>query len=97
MSKETQCQCCQPESLAKILLSDIQAVAPVASFIPTDELVASLIEHNPSQWSADNHYGRDLTPQRMGRLLSNEFGVRSTRNHKDKRGYCVSVFAGVAQ
>jgi hypothetical protein len=90
------CQCCQPASLASILLTDIQAVAPVGSFVPTDELVASLIEHNPSQWSEANHYGRDLTPQRMGRLLANELGIRSTRNHKDKRGYCVSVFASVA-
>ena len=91
------CQCCQPDSLAKILMEDIKAVAPTSSFVPTDELVTALIEHNPQQWSASNHYGRDLTPQRMGRLLANELGIRSTRNHKDKRGYCVSVFSTIAQ
>lgn len=91
------CPCCQPENLASLLIEDIRAVAPDSSFVPTDELVAALIEHNPSQWSADNHYGRDLTAQRMGRLLANHHGIRSTRNHKDKRGYCLSVFKDVAR
>jgi hypothetical protein len=88
------CECCQPENLAGILLKDIRDLAPADSFVATDELVASLIANNPAQWSAGNHYGRDLTPQRMGRLLANHYGIRSTRNHKDKRGYCISVFAG---
>jgi hypothetical protein len=86
------CTCCQPENLAAVLLEDIKAVAGADSFIPTDELLAAVIEHNPAQWSASNHYGRDLTAQRMGRLLANHHGIRSTRNHKDKRGYCISVF-----
>ena len=87
----TTCRCCQPENLATVLLSDIRDVVGGESFVPTADLVPRLIEHNPAQWSASNHYGRDLTPQRMGRLLANELGIRSTRNHAKQRGYCVSV------
>ena len=86
------CQCCQPGNLGEVLLEDIRELSHASSFISTEDLVASLIDHNPDQWSAANHYGRDLTPQRMGRLLAGQFGIKSTRNSASKRGYCTSVF-----
>jgi len=88
------CTCCEIESVASVLLSDIHEVIEGRTFIATDELVHALIENNPRQWSAENHYGRDLTPQRLGRLLGVGLGIRSTRDHTDKRGYCAAAFVG---
>lgn len=48
-------------------------------FSPTNQLVTRLIRHNPDQWSSASAYGRDLTPQRFGRILSNSFGINSKR------------------
>lgn len=86
------CECCQSANLASILLRDIREVIGGESFVPTSELVPRLIEHNPEQWSEANHYGRNLTPQRMGRVLARELGITSTRDHTDRRGYCASIF-----
>lgn len=58
-------------------------------FSPTQHLVARLIRHNPDQWSSASFYGKDLTPQRFGRILSNAFGVNSLRwsDPARSRGY----------
>ena len=58
-------------------------------FSPTNHLVARLIRHNPDQWSSASYYGKDLTPQRFGRILSNAFGVNSLRwsDPARSRGY----------
>lgn len=91
------CQCCQMPVLAQVLSEDIPAVLTAdESFIATPDLIERLIDHNPSQWSAANHFGRDLTAQRMGRILARELSVRSTRDHLQRRGYCTSIFKGKA-
>jgi hypothetical protein len=58
-------------------------------FSPTSHLVSRLIRHNPDQWSSSSFYGKDLTPQRLGRILSNAFGVNSIRatDAARSRGY----------
>jgi hypothetical protein len=62
------------------LLKDLSEVWRAEErFIPTQELVTALIRHNPKQWSSISSYGRDLTAQRLGRMLARGFGVNSTR------------------
>lgn len=58
-------------------------------FSPTSHLVSRLIRHNPDQWSSSSFYGKDLTAQRLGRILSNAFGVNSIRatDAARSRGY----------
>jgi len=54
-------------------------------FSPTNHLVSRLIRHSPDQWSSDSFYGKDLTPQRLGRILSNAFGINSMRSNEPSR------------
>lgn len=57
-------------------------------FAATSALVTTLIARWPNVWSAGSSYGRDLTPQRFGRMLAQHFGVNSTHSpDKTHRGY----------
>jgi len=58
-------------------------------FLPTTTLVSRLIRLNPDQWSSGSYYGKDLTSQRLGRILSNSFGINSLRSGDSarSRGY----------
>jgi len=70
-------------------------------FIPTGQLVAKLIRHNPDQWSASSFYGKDLTPQRFGRILNNAYGMNSAINSlrigDSARGYHSDQFKRIWQ
>ena len=63
-----------------------------AVFKSTNHLVLSLIKLNPEQWSSNSYYGRDLTAQRLGRILATGFGVHSHRIGDSPRGYHSKVF-----
>lgn len=91
----TACQCCQRETVARVLANDIASVLGDESFIYTADLIQHLVQHNPEQWSDAHHFGRELTPQRLGRILSNEFGIKSTRDHTPNRGYCKSALEAI--
>ena len=54
-------------------------------FLPTTTLVSRLIRLNPDQWSSGSYYGKDLTAQRLGRILSNSFGINSVRSGDSAR------------
>jgi hypothetical protein len=66
-------------------------------FIPTGQLVAKLIRHNPDQWSLSSYYGKDLTPQRLGRILNSAYGMNSLRIGDSARGYHSDQFKRVWQ
>lgn len=73
---------------AVVILRDVHAVWPGESaFIPTTELADLLIAYNPQMWSRDSGYGKDLTVQRLGRMLVTAFKIHSTRQGDSKRGY----------
>ena len=67
------------------------------AFIPTVQLVAKLIRHNPDQWSISSFYGKDLTPQRFGRILANAYGLNSIRVGDSARGYHSDQFKRIWQ
>jgi hypothetical protein len=62
-------------------------------FIPTRQLVADLIDNHPERWSASSSFNKDLTVQRLGRMLVKNFTIRSEKNEQDLRGYYRSQFA----
>lgn len=66
-------------------------------FIPTVQLVSKLIRHNPDQWSSSSFYGKDLTPQRFGRILANAYGLNSIRIGDSARGYYSDQFKRIWQ
>lgn len=70
------------------LIRDVYAVWPEAmSFMPTLDLVGKLIRQNPQMWGAESHFGKDLTVQRLGRMLVNGFKIHSQRQGDSPRGY----------
>lgn len=70
-----------------ILLEDLHGVWPEGrEFIPTSELVSALIIADPDYWGELSAYGRALTPQRMGKLLT-QIKVKASKNAQGQRGY----------
>lgn len=70
------------------------------TFIATDDLLARLIARYPQSWGTASGFGKDLTPQRMGRMLVNSYNIHSHRESDGdrRRGYLLSsvkpAFAG---
>jgi hypothetical protein len=60
--------------------------------LPTSQLVKLLIRTSPEHWSNSSYYGKDLTAQRLGRILSGAFGVYSVRLTESVRGYRSNQF-----
>ena len=63
-----------------------------AVFRSTNQLVLDLIKLNAEQWSSNSYYGKDLTAQRLGRILATGFGVHSQRIGDSPRGYHSKAF-----
>ena len=74
---------------AVTLLRDLAAVWPEGEhFVPTRTLVPDLIRHNPGMWGEGSTYGRELTVQRLGRMLARGYKVNSDRpGGEGPRGY----------
>jgi Protein of unknown function (DUF3631)/Domain of unknown function (DUF3854) len=62
------------------LLTDLYAVWRCDEpFIATKDLLSRLIAHDQSYWGSDSPYGRELTEQRLGRMLVQAAKVTSAR------------------
>lgn len=76
-----------------VLLVDLHNVWPEGhSFVPTSDLVPRLIAHNLAYWGTASSYGKQLTDQRLGRLLSQSAKITSSRpgGGGTPRGYLLS-------
>lgn len=85
------------EKPAVLLVRHILASWPDRQrFWRTTELVDALILDHPEVWGTESAYGRTLTAQRLGRMLANNYSIRSTtRDSADKnspRGYRLAQF-----
>lgn len=60
--------------------------------LPTSQLVKLLIRTSPEHWSNSSYYGKDLTAQRLGRILTGAFGIYSERLTESVRGYRSNQF-----
>ena len=63
--------------------------------LTTDLTVMRLIKENPGLWSNQSSYGKDLTRQRLGLMLTNAYGIQAKRLNASKRGYYRSQFESV--
>lgn len=66
-----------------------------AEFLPTSTVVDELISEHPERWGSGSSFGRDLTAQRLGRMLVKNFSIRSTKDTQDVRGYYKTLFRSV--
>lgn len=80
---------------AVVLLRDLHTVwGDTEAFIGTPTLVGRLVALNPDYWGDQSAYGRQLTAQRMGRMLTQSAKVRATKNAAStSRGYNRQSFA----
>lgn len=68
-------------------LRDLAEVWPATEFARSTDLVERLVQHNPEKWSELSGFGKRLTVQRLGRMLSQSFKVFSSKNGAGARGY----------
>ncbi len=93
-NKEAGVQSRKPAVLLAEHLSDYYLTNP--GFSPSEELREWLVQEHPEAWSAESSYGRELTVQRLGQMLSKSYGITSQRPDK-VRGYTGNQFAQVWQ
>lgn len=72
-----------------LLLQHLAEVWPAgARFASTAHLIADLIAGWPRMWSSASTFGKDLTAQRLGRMLATHYKVNSSHSDDKKmRGY----------
>jgi Domain of unknown function (DUF3854)/Protein of unknown function (DUF3631) len=72
-----------------VLLQDLREHWPDSEdFVTTKKLVELLVWNNPGYWGSDSPYGKTLTEQRCGRLLSQAAKVTSVQpDPNGPRGY----------
>ena len=77
-----------------LLMQDLQVIyGDQAQFIPSMSLIQKLRTMNPVQWGVENPFGKELTQQKMGRLLTDGWSIYSERHREsDSRGYHSSQF-----
>lgn len=57
-------------------------------FIKTEDLIDRLVEAHPQVWGDQSTYGKRLTAQRMGKMISTHFNVQTSRpDTNGPRGY----------
>lgn len=58
------------------------------TFMPTSDLIPMLIARHPEMWGSTSTFGKDLTPQRLGRMLTSRYRIHSDRpGSVGPRGY----------
>ncbi len=80
------------ERPAVVLLKNIHEVwEQGVKFTPTQTIINDLIHSNPNEWGESSNFGKALTVQRMGRMLSQAFKIHSSKLN-GIRGYRFSDF-----
>lgn len=78
---------------AVALVSHINQVWPESQdFMRSSDLINLLVHLEPLMWGEASSYGKRLTAQRLGRMLSQAFKIHSTKRFDDQRGYQRSAF-----
>jgi hypothetical protein len=63
--------------------------------VPSTEIVRQLVKLNPEAWSMASTFGKELTYQRMGRMLNRAYGLYSQRIGANARGWHPNQFTQV--
>lgn len=77
------------------LLSHIhEAWEPDERFVATEQMIERLVASHPEAWGETSSYGKRLTAQRLGRMLSTHYNVQTSRpDTNGHRGYTRSSLA----
>lgn len=81
---------------AVALLTHIhQAWGERETFVPTTDLLGRLIHAHPDMWGMGSTYGKELTAQRLGRMLVTSYNVHASKevDGDRRRGYRRATFA----
>lgn len=63
-----------------VLLTHLHEVWPESkTFVSTEDLIDMLVKKHPETWGEESSYGKQLTAQRMGRMLVNSYNIHSDR------------------
>lgn len=84
----------KPAVLLAEHLSEYYQATP--GWSPTEKVREWLVWEHSEAWSAESSYGKDLTVQRLGRMLSQSYGILSQRPDT-VRGYSEKQFLQVWQ
>jgi hypothetical protein len=78
---------------AVVLLKHLAEVwAEHETFVPTEELIRRLVRKHPEMWGDESPFGKQLTAQRLGRMLVTAYNVHAARpNTQGPRGYLRSA------
>lgn len=77
------------------LLKNIYGIWPGDSvgFLPTTELISRLVAAHPAVWGVDGPFNKELTAQRLGKMLAQGYKIHSRREHRTgPRGYAHADF-----
>lgn len=64
-------------------------------FVRSNDLITLIVEKAPETWGDQSSYGKRLTAQRMGRMLSQAFKIHTSKRFDDLRGYHRASFETV--
>ena len=61
------------------------------TFVPTEHLIDRLVEAHPDTWGEFSSFGKRLTAQRLGRMLSGNYKIHTGRpDANGPRGYTLA-------
>ena len=93
-NREAGVQNTRPAVLLVEHLSEYYLASP--GFSPTRQVREWLVSNHPEAWGEESSYGRELTDQRLGQMLSKSYGITSQRPDT-VRGYTENQFGQVWQ
>lgn len=79
---------------AVVLLQHIRNAWPDGeTFVSTATLIRNLVSGSPETWGQSSPFGKELTSQRLGKMLVSAYNVHSTRlDRTGPRGYALGSF-----
>lgn len=78
-----------------MLMQHLAEVWPIgAAFTPTEDIIDRLVHTHPDVWGEMSSFGKRLTAQRLGRMLSGNYKIHSARpDANGARGYTLASLA----
>lgn len=74
-----------------VLMQHLAEVWEHESFVPTETLIDRLVESHSETWGDFSQFGRRLTSQRLGRMLSGNYKIHTSRpDASGQRGYTLA-------
>lgn len=81
-----------------VLLHHLAQIWGEENFIPTEEVIDRLVDAHPETWGEFSPFGKRLTAQRLGRMLSGNYKVHTSRmSATSPRGYTAASLTTAAR